>query len=176
MFVSRPGSKRPLSGGAPTRTPSLYRPSEARPASSSIAAIVSSRRNKKRAAVAIFPEKHDRRARALPSVHPSPCGRAPPPMCQVAPATTMSESTHLPAHRDQGLANALRLLGLAGTRKVTVRLLDLPASSWRPQALASRLGVIADASLPWRLPTRYCARRNDAIPNQLTASIARLPR
>ena len=63
---------------------------------------------------------------------------------------------------ERGLANALRVLGLAGTRKVTVQLLDpLPAASDRKHLAKSAQASIADALPSAHAPDALLARRND---------------
>ena len=101
--------------------------------------------------LAVFPEGTTGNGKVLLPFTPTLLHAvAPPPAgVEVRPvAIHYGEDTHAIAWHsgEQGLANALRVLGLAGTRRVTVRLLEaLPASADRKQLARAAHAAIADA-------------------------------
>ena len=102
-------------------------------------------------ALAIFPEGTTGDGKALLPFTPTLLHAVapPPPGVEVRPvAIHYGEDTHAIAWHsgEQGLANALRVLGLAGTRRVTVRLLEaLPPSADRKHLAKAAHAAIADA-------------------------------
>lgn len=101
--------------------------------------------------LAIFPEGTTGDGRALLAFRPTLLHAvAPPPAgVEVRPvAIHYGEDTHVVAWHggERGLANVLRVLGLAGTRRVTVRLLEaLPPSGDRKHLAKAARAAIADA-------------------------------
>ena len=107
--------------------------------------------------LAIFPEGTTGDGRALLPFRPTLLHAVAPPPTDVAVrpvAIHYGEDTHAVAWHsgEHGLANVLRVLGLAGTRQVIVHLLDpLPPASDRKHLARAAQAAIADA-LPSATP------------------------